>query len=87
MKPPPRLDWSDPAAVDAWARDVYTQARDGLAAGEDATRPPGLRDLGRHAARGIIEEAARKLDGLYRFADLDARRPPPAPGTIGGGGS
>ena len=68
---PPALDWGDAAAVRAWARDVYTQARDATGAGEDATRPPGQRELGRAAARRIIDGARRKLDDAFRFAGVD----------------
>jgi hypothetical protein len=67
---PPQLDWRDAAAVAAWARDVHTQAQDGLAAGADATLAPGQRELGRKAARRIITEASGKLDALFRFAGV-----------------
>ena len=70
-KTPPALDWGDPVAVNTWALDVYTQARDATGAGEDATRPPGQRELGRAAARRIIDGARRKLDDALRFAGLD----------------
>ncbi|MFT3774411.1 MAG: hypothetical protein QM820_54320 [Minicystis sp.] len=56
----------------AWARDVQTQARDATAAGEDATRAPGHRELGRRAARRIIREASRKLAELFTFAGVAA---------------
>ncbi|MFT3773455.1 MAG: hypothetical protein QM820_49395 [Minicystis sp.] len=56
----------------AWARDVHTQARDAAAAGEDATRAPGRRELGRRAARRIIGEASRKLGELFSFAGIVA---------------
>ena len=69
--PPAALDWGDPAAVNAWALDVYTQARDAMDAGLDATAPPGARELGRAAARRIIDGARRKLDDAFRFANLD----------------
>jgi len=67
---PPALDWGDAAAVNAWARDVYTQARDAIDAGEDATRPPGKRELGRAAARRILREALDKLDSAFRYAGI-----------------
>jgi hypothetical protein len=70
-KSPPALDWGDAAAVRAWARDVYVQARDAIAAGEDATAPPGARELGRAAARRIIQEARAGLDGAFAFAGLE----------------
>jgi hypothetical protein len=74
------LDWGDPAAVAAWLRDVHTQARDAVAAGDDATRPPGRRELGRRAARRIIREASRKLADLFLVTGLDPAEPP-APGA------
>ena len=69
-KTPPALDWNDPAAVNAWALDVQTQARDATDAGLDATAPPGARELGRAAARRIIDGARRKLDDAFRFAGI-----------------
>ena len=65
------LDWGDPAAVGAWLRDVHTQARDAIDAGKDATRSPGRRELGRRAARRIIDEASRKLSDLFRSTGVD----------------
>lgn len=70
-QPPPtpsRLDWSDPAAVRVWLRDVRDQARDACAAGLDATAPLSDRDLGPRAARRIIGEASSKLDALFTAA-------------------
>ena len=68
------LDWNDAAAVSAWARDVYVQVLDALAAGEDATRPPGRRELGRRAARRIVTEARRKLTDSFRYAGMTEER-------------
>ncbi len=73
---PEKLDWSDPDAVRAWARDILTQARDAIGAGEDATRPPGRRELGRRAARRIIAEADRAIGALGGFAGLTSEKAP-----------
>ena len=73
-----RLDWGDPAAVEAWLRDVHTQARDAVEAGKDATRPPGQRELGRRAARRIILQASRKLAELFQMTEPDPGETPPA---------
>lgn len=67
---PERLDWRDESAVRAWARDVFTQVRDAIGAGEDATRSPGRRELGRRAARRIIRQVDRKLADAFRFAGV-----------------
>lgn len=62
------LEWSDPAAVRAWLRDVRTQSRDVVAAGLDATAPLGERELGRRAARRIIVDAEGALETLFASA-------------------
>lgn len=78
-----RLDWGDPAAVDAWLRDVHTQASDAVEAGKDATRPPAQRELGRRAARRIILQASRKLAELFRMTEPHPgeKTPPAAEGA------
>jgi hypothetical protein len=68
----PSLDWGNPIAVQAWARDVFRQADDAVGAGLDATAPPGARMLGRRAARTIIQAARRKLAEAARFAGIGA---------------
>jgi hypothetical protein len=71
--PPPTLDWTDHAAVEAWARDLCTQMRDALSAGEDATRPPRKRELGQRAARRLIRQAEKNLAGALAFAGIDVK--------------
>ena len=73
-KSPRALDWGDAAAVRAWAHDVYTQARDAIAAGEDATAPPAARELGRAAARRIIKEARTGLESAFAFAGFEVEK-------------
>lgn len=58
------LDFDEPAQVRTWLKDVDTQIEDVFAAGEDATRPPGKRTLGRPLARMKIMEARRSLREL-----------------------
>lgn len=74
MSAPVTLDWTDPTAVRRWAHALLTQARDAIAAGEDATRPPAHRELGRQAARRIIAEAEGAIGVLIDAAGL-ARDP------------
>src|SRR5262245_23039411 len=45
------LDFSDAAALRDWLRKLRSDIDDALAAGDDATRPPGERSLGRAMAR------------------------------------
>lgn len=71
-----KLDWNDAPAARAWARDVYVQVRDALGAGEDATRPPGRRELGRRAARRILREVERKLATAFQYAEIEGEEPP-----------
>jgi hypothetical protein len=59
------------APPDVWLRALRDDIEDLYAAAEDATRPPGQRDLGRRLAREHIREAARAL------RDLLASPPPP----------
>src|SRR6185437_5186893 len=46
-----RLDLGDRGQVPRWLKELDTQIKDAVAAGEDATRPPGQRTLGRSLAR------------------------------------
>ena len=62
------LDLSDPAAVRAWLAHLREQIEDAVAAGEDATRPPGKRELGRRSARRMIVQARRALRGILAMA-------------------
>ena len=67
------LDWSDHEAVRAWLRELRTQIDEIVGAGEDATRPPGERALGRAAARRAILEAQRALGQMLAAAEGGAR--------------
>jgi len=69
---PPTLDLTDKAAVRAWLAELRTQIEDAVAAGEDATRPPGRRALGRPTARRAILEAKRSIEGLLEVAERGA---------------
>ena len=63
------LDFGDPEAMRWWFARLRAQIEDVIAAGEDATRPPGQRRLGRAAAREAIEEAGRALEQLLEAAE------------------
>lgn len=69
------LDLTDPAATRAWLADLRTQIDDAVAAGEDATRPPGRRLLGRPMARSAIVEARHALDQLLAAAERGTLAP------------
>lgn len=62
------LDFGDPEAVHAWLAPLRARIEDVIAAGEDATRPPDQRGLGRAAARQAIAEARRALEQLLEPA-------------------
>jgi hypothetical protein len=49
------------------------QTADIIAAGLDATAPPGGRELGRRAARRQIIEAGRKIGDLFILVGLDPK--------------
>jgi hypothetical protein len=65
------LDWTNPAAVAAWATSLRATVDDALAAGLDATDAPGRRMLGRRAAREQLLNAKRSIDADFTFAGLD----------------
>ena len=67
------LDFSDREAVRAWLRELRTQVAEIAAAGEDATRPPGKRALGRATARSTILEAQRAIEQMIATAEQGAR--------------
>lgn len=69
LQPSPALDLADRGAVSAWLVTLRTQVDDALAAGEDATRPLGERDLGRRVARRILLDARDVIRGLLAAAD------------------
>lgn len=63
------LDLGDREAVRAWLAELRTQIDDAVGAGEDATRPPGRRELGRPTARSAILEARRAIDAMLAAAE------------------
>lgn len=69
---PPFVDLSDPAMVQRWAADLREQIEDVIAAGLDATAPPGQRRLGRLLAREQVREAARSIEQLFAAVGLAA---------------
>ena len=70
----PALDFGDPEAVRAWLARLRAQIEDAVTVGEDATRPPGRRRLGRAAAREIVEAAGHALGDLLATGDRGATR-------------
>jgi hypothetical protein len=62
---PPVVDLSDPEMVRRWAADLREQVDDVVAAGLDATAPPGKRRLGRALAREQIVGAAASIERLF----------------------
>ena len=68
------LDFGDPEAMRSWLARLRAQIEDVVAAGEDATRPPGQRRLGRAAARRVIKEARRALEQLLEAAEPAATK-------------
>src|SRR5262245_42603513 len=66
--PPAHVDLTDPAARAAWLAAMRESTLDALAAGEDQTRPPGARDLGRREARRILTDAGRSIGQLLAAA-------------------
>lgn len=72
--PSPALDPTKPAVFRAWLTALRAHADDLYAAGEDATRPLGHRDLGRRTARKAICDARAAIGDLLSTAErgLDA---------------
>jgi hypothetical protein len=64
------LDFGDTEAVRRWLDAVGHAVEDALAAGEDATRPPGKRALGRAMAREHVVEAGEQLRCLMEAARM-----------------
>jgi hypothetical protein len=69
------IDWSNRDEVRAWLADLRAQVDDAVAAGEDATRPPGRRELGRRAARRAILQAGRALEQILTVAERGVDAP------------
>ena len=55
------VDLADPAVRAAWLAGVRTHVEDLAAAALDATEPPGRRELGRAAARRLVDDATSAL--------------------------
>ena len=62
------LDLADTAKVRTWLTHLEEQIDDAVASGEDATRPIGLRELGRGMARRKMLEARESLGSLIEMA-------------------
>jgi len=74
------LDFTDAKEVERWLDAVDCAAKDAIAAGDDATRPPGRRLLGRATARAHVAEARHKLRSLVEAARRGAPERPAAAG-------
>ena len=66
--PPPPLDLGDPIAARTWLLSLRETLRDATSAGEDQTRPPGRRRLGRATARETIAEASEAAEAMLALA-------------------
>ena len=75
------LDFTDAKAVEQWLNALDCTAKDAIAAGDDATKAPGRRLLGRATARMHVEEARHKLRSLLEAARRGA---PERPTVVGG---
>jgi hypothetical protein len=66
--PPPPLDLGNPPVARAWLLSLRETLRDATSAGEDQTRPPGRRRLGRAMARETITEASEAAEAAIASA-------------------
>jgi hypothetical protein len=69
---PPEPTGSTPSPLfppPSWLSALRAHIDDGMAAGLDATAPPGERDLGRRMARQHIVEARRAIDALFALVE------------------
>jgi hypothetical protein len=66
--PPPPLDLGNPPVARAWLLSLRETLRDATSAGEDQTRPPGRRRLGRAMARETITEASEAAEAAIAVA-------------------
>ena len=70
---PPEPPGSTPSSLlhppPSWRSALRAHVDDAIAAGLDATAPPGERDLGRRMARLHIVEARRAIDALFATAE------------------
>ena len=69
--PSAAVDLANHAAAQAWLTALTEQVEDLAAAGEDATRPPGERDLGRRSARRMVLDAR---DAIRELLDAAQQR-------------
>jgi hypothetical protein len=67
------VNLADPAEAAGWLAQLREQIADAVAAGDDATRPLGQRDLGRRAARRAILDAGAALEAMLDAAEPRAR--------------
>jgi hypothetical protein len=65
---PPPLDLGNPPVARAWLLSLRETLRDATSAGEDQTRPPGRRRLGRAMARETITEASEAAEAAIASA-------------------
>jgi hypothetical protein len=65
---PPPIDWGSPPAVRAWLLSLRETFRDAASAGEDQTRPPARRRLGRATARETLTEAIDAAEAAIAHA-------------------
>lgn len=72
------VNLADAAEASAWLAQLREQIDDAVAAGDDATRPPGQRDLGRRSARRAILEAGRSLRELLHAVKRGVSPPDPS---------
>jgi hypothetical protein len=70
------VDLSDGEMVRRWAVELREQVDDAIAAGLDATAPPGRRRLGRALAREQIAGAAGSIGRLFAAVGLAAKEVP-----------
>jgi hypothetical protein len=73
-RPIAALDFRNPEAFRVWLHALRDDLDDAIAAGEDATRAPAHRDLGRRMARRLLLDAHASLRDLVASAErgLDA---------------
>lgn len=70
-EPTDHLDWTDPAAVKAWALGVWMNADEAVAAGLDATVRKRRRVLSRAEARRKVREAQGAIKKAYTYAGIE----------------
>lgn len=73
------LDFADAKALRIWLDHLHSDIHDAIAAGDDATRPPSQRDLGRTTARAHILESRHTLRHLLEAAERGMAAPKAEP--------